>query len=136
MSARLRKHQPEHFARISKVISPKDLVRLWLTGEIATDMSDAAGTLWLDQAVRDWSDSILAASGLDRRAMPALKEGTEPTGHIRPEILNAWGMDGPVVVAAGAGDAAAAAIGIGAVRDGDAFISLGTSAQLFVADSR
>ncbi len=130
----LKKHEPAHFARIAKVVLPKDIVRLWLTGETATDMSDAAGTLWLDEAARDWSDAILAASGLNRSAMPSLFEGPQPTGEVRRAILDAFGIDGPVVVAAGAGDAAAAAIGIGAVADRDAFISLGTSAQLFVTD--
>ncbi len=132
----LKKHEPEHFGRIAKVVLPKDIVRLWLTGEIATDMSDAAGTLWLDQAQRDWSDTILAASGLSRAAMPRLAEGPESTGQVRAAILREWRIEGPVVVAAGAGDAAAAAIGIGAVEDGDAFISLGTSAQFFVTDDR
>jgi xylulokinase len=132
----LKAHEPEHFARIAKVILPKDFLRLWLTGETATDMSDAAGTLWLDEAARDWSAAILAACGLDRSVMPVLKEGPEPTGKVRSAVLSAWGIDGPVVVVAGAGDAAAAAIGIGALEDGDAFISLGTSAQFFVTDDR
>ena len=82
----LKAHEPEHFARIVKVISPKDIVRLWLTGKIATDLSDAAGTLWLDEAARDWSDSILNASGLSRAVMPALREGPEPTGHVRDAV--------------------------------------------------
>jgi len=130
----LKAHEPEHFGRIAKVVSPKDLLRLWLSGEMATDMSDAAGTLWLDQGARDWSDPVLAASGLSRAEMPSLKEGPEPTGEVRGSVLREWGIDGPVAVAAGAGDAAAAAIGLGAVENGDAFVSLGTSAQFFVTD--
>jgi xylulokinase len=132
----LREREPEHFARIWRVLPPKDFLRLLLSGDAATDMADAAGTLWLDQARRDWSDPILAATGLDRSHMPALVEGSEATGELRPELLQAWGIDGPVLLAGGAGDAAAAAIGIGAIEDGDAFVSLGTSAQLFVTDDR
>jgi xylulokinase len=132
----LKLHEPQGFARIANVVSPKDFLRLRMTGEVATDMSDAAGTLWLDEAARDWSDAILAACGLDRSTMPRLGEGSAPGGEIRPHAAAALGIDGPVVVAGGAGDAAAAAIGIGAVEDGDAFVSLGTSAQFFVTDGR
>jgi xylulokinase len=132
----LKAHEPQNFARIAKIALPKDLLRLWLTGEVVTDLSDAAGTLWLDQAKRDWSDALLSASGLSRDTMPALKEGSEPSGYLRDQILREWGIAGPVVVAAGAGDVAAAATGIGAVEDGDAFVSLGTSAQFLVADDR
>jgi xylulokinase len=98
-------------------------------------MSDAAGTLWLDQAARDWSDPLLAATGLTRNEMPDLAEGSHPSGRVKTGVLADWGMTGPVVVAGGAGDAAAAAIGIGAIEPGDAFISLGTSGQFFVTDA-
>ncbi|HEX9905006.1 MAG TPA: xylulokinase, partial [Propylenella sp.] len=130
----LKIHEAALFERVWKVVSPKDFLRLKLTGEAATDMSDAAGTLWLDQAARDWSEKILAATGLARRHMPALLEGNAAGGSVRTDLLQAWGLPGPIVVAGGAGDAAAAAIGIGAVESGDAFISLGTSAQFFVTD--
>jgi xylulokinase len=130
----IRRHEPQKFERIAKVLSAKDFLRLRLTGEAVTDMSDAAGTLWLDQAARDWFAPTLAATGLSRAAMPRLVEGTDAAGEIRPELLRDWGIEGPVVVAGGAGDAAAAGIGIGAVADGDAFVSLGTSAQFFVTD--
>lgn len=132
----LKTHEPENFARIAAVVSPKDFLRLRLTGETVTDMSDAAGTLWLDQARRDWSDAVLAASGLSRASMPRLVEGSAAAGEVREAHLDAFRMEGPVVVAGGAGDAAAAAVGIGAIEDGDAFISLGTSAQFFVTDDR
>ena len=105
-----------------------------MTGEAATDMSDAAGTLWLDEAARDWSDPILAASGLTRAKVPRLVEGSEPAGELSRSLAATWGFDGPVIVAGGAGDVAAAGVGIGAIDDGDAFVSLGTSAQFFVAD--
>jgi xylulokinase len=129
-------HEPDAVARTWKVLPPKDFLRLALTGDALTEMSDAAGTLWLDQRARDWSDAVLAASGLDREQMPSLVEGSDRAGELRAEICAAWGIDTPVAVAGGAGDAAAAAIGIGAVGEGDAFVSLGTSAQYFITDDR
>lgn len=130
----LKHHDPKSFAAIAHVVSPKDFLRLKLTGAVATDMSDAAGTLWLDEAAREWSDPIVAASGLERFQLPRLMEGSEPGATVLPSIVASFGMEGPVLVAGGAGDAAAAGIGIGAVEPGDAYISLGTSAQLFVTD--
>jgi xylulokinase len=132
----VRQNEPDVFARIAMVVSPKDYLRLRLTGTPATDMSDAAGTLWLDQGRRDWSDDVLAASGLSRSHVPPLLEGNAAAGEVDRSVQVEWGLAGPVVVAAGAGDAAAAAIGIGAVNPGDAFISLGTSAQLFMTEDR
>jgi xylulokinase len=126
------KHEPEVFAATRTVLLPKDHVRLRMTGEKASDLSDSAGTLWLDVAARDWSDSILAATGLTREHMPRLVEGTETTGTLRAEIAEAWGMD-RVPVAGGGGDNAAGAAGVGVVRDGDALLSLGTSGVIFVA---
>ena len=97
----LRAHEPENFARIRHILLAKDFVRLRLTGEIATDMTDAAGTLMLDEAARDWSGPILAAVGVSREQMPRLLEGNAPSGMLRPEIAAAWGLAHPVVVAAG-----------------------------------
>lgn len=128
----VRKHEPELFARVRTVLLPKDYLRLWMTGDKASDMSDSAGTLWLDVAARDWSDAMLAATGLSRDHMPALFEGCEVTGTLRAEIADDWGMD-RVPVVAGAGDNAAGAAGIGVVRDGNALLSLGTSGVIFVA---
>ena len=126
------RHEPEIFAQIRTVLLPKDYIRLKLTGERVTDMSDAAGTWWLDEAQRTWSDEALAVSGLDRRRMPMLIEGSEPSGLLRATIAREWGLPDTVVVAGGAGDGAAGAMGVGAIEEGSAFISLGTSAQLFV----
>jgi xylulokinase len=126
------RHEPEVFAATNTVLLPKDYVRLRMTGDKATDASDASGTLWLDVANRRWSDSMLAACGMHEGQMPRLFEGTEITGKLRGEVAQAWGM-GEVPVAAGAGDNAAAAIGAGVVADGDAFVSLGTSGVSFVA---
>ncbi len=129
-------HEPEIFARVAKVLLPKDYLRLRLTGEHASEMSDAAGTLWLDVAKRDWSDNLLAATGLNRGHMPALFEGSAPTGRLLPDVAEACGLPRQAVVAGGAGDNAAGAVGIGAVRPGAGFLSLGTSGVLFVAGDR
>ncbi|WP_262267911.1 xylulokinase [Microvirga yunnanensis] len=128
----LARHEPEVFRRVRKVMLPKDYIRLKLTGEIATEMSDAAGTWWLDEAKRDWSDAALAATGLTRDHMPRLVEGSQPSGTVRADVARHWGLRSDVIVAGGAGDAAAGAVGLGAIEDGSAFISLGTSGQLFV----
>lgn len=132
----VRKHEPEIFARIAKVLLPKAYVRLLLTGEHVEDMSDAAGTLWLDVGKRDWSDELLAVTGLNRSHMPRLVEGSAPSGNLKPELASRWGMAGTVVVAGGAGDNAAAACGIGAIRPGEGFVSLGTSGVLFVSNEK
>jgi xylulokinase len=127
-------HEPEIFARTARVLLPKDYLRLLLTGEHVSEMSDAAGTLWLDVEKRDWSDEMLAATNMDRRYMPRLVEGSAPSAALRPEVGRAWGITSPVIVAGGAGDNAATAVGIGAVADGQGFISLGTSGVFFIAN--
>jgi xylulokinase len=128
------RHEPDVFRRVAKVLLPKDHVRLRLTGEHVSEMSDSAGTLWLDVERRAWSDAMLAATGLERRHMPRLVEGTEASGRLLPELARAWGMGDGVLVAGGAGDNAASAVGLGAVADGHGFISLGTSGVTFVAN--
>ena len=128
----VRQHEPDLFAQVQTVLLPKDYVRLLMTGEKASDLSDSAGTLWLDVAARDWSDELLAATGLTRDHMPRLLEGTEISGTLRADVAARWGMD-QVPVAAGAGDNAAGAAGVGVVRDGEALLSLGTSGVIFVA---
>ncbi len=126
-------HEPEIFARVAKVLLPKDYLRLWLTGEHVAEMSDAAGTSWLDVAKRDWSDDLLAETGLERAQMPRLVEGSEASGTLRAELASAWGLASGVIVAGGGGDNAASAVGVGVVNEGDAFVSLGTSGVLFAA---
>jgi xylulokinase len=132
----VRKHEPEIYTKLAKVLLPKAWVRLLLTGEHVEEMSDAAGTLWLDVGKRDWSDELLAVTGLDRSHMPRLVEGSEVSGTLKPELAQRWGMSGDVVVAGGAGDNAAAGCGIGAVRPGEGFVSLGTSGVIFVSNDR
>lgn len=132
----VRKHEPAVFARVRSVLLPKDYLAFRLTGEKVGDPSDAAGTLWLDVAARDWSDELLAATGLTRAHMPRLVESDRPAAPLLPAVAAAWGLPPGVVVASGAGDNAASAIGIGATRPGDGFISLGTSGVLFVVNDR
>lgn len=126
------RHEPQVFQRVAKVLLPKDFVRLLLTGEHVSDFSDASGTLWLDVRQRAWSDELLALSGLTRAHMPRLIEGSEPGGQLRPDVAQLLGLPNGVVVAGGAGDNAASAVGMGAVQPGQGFLSLGTSGVLFV----
>ena len=132
----VRKHEPDIHARIAKVLLPKAYVRLLLTGEHVEDMSDASGTLWLDVGKRDWSDTLLAVTGLDRSHMPRLVEGSAVSAELKPDLAARWGMSGRVVVAGGGGDNAASACGIGAIRPGEGFVSIGTSGVLFVSNDR
>ncbi|KJV37394.1 xylulose kinase [Luteibacter yeojuensis] len=126
----VRRHEPDVFARIAKVLLPKDYLRFRLTGAFMTDASDAAGTLWLDVRKRAWSDAMLAATGLTRAHMPEVFEGSQPAGRLSGELARRWGMD-TVPVAAGGGDNAAGAVGVGIVRAGHAMLSLGTSGVYF-----
>ncbi len=128
------KHEPEIFAKVAHVLLPKDYLRLWLTGEHMSEMSDSAGTSWLDTGKRKWSSELLAATGLTEAQMPTLVEGTEVAGILRGELAAQWGMGDKVVLAGGAGDNAASACGMGTVSDGAAFVSLGTSGVLFAAN--
>lgn len=127
-------HEPEVFGKVAKVLLPKDYLRLYLTGDHVAEMSDAAGTSWLDTGKRDWSDALLAATGLSRAQMPRLVEGSEVSGIVRTELAGKWGLSPSVVVAGGGGDNAASAIGVGVVKAGQAFVSLGTSGVLFAAN--
>lgn len=132
----VREHEPEVFAQTLRVLLPKDWLRLMLTGEAVSDMSDAAGTLWLDVGQRDWSDALLEATGLTRAHMPRLVEGSEMAGHVLPGLCQRWGLPSGVPVAGGAGDNAASAIGMGLVQPGQGFVSLGTSGVVFVSSDR
>ncbi len=129
------KHEPQIFQRTAHVLLPKDYVRLKLTGERVSDLSDASGTQWLDVGRRDWSDALLAATGLTRSHMPRLVEGSEPAGTIKPAVADELHLP-RVVVAGGGGDNAASAVGLGVVAPGQAFLSLGTSGVLFVVTDR
>ncbi|PDT54121.1 MULTISPECIES: xylulokinase [Sinorhizobium] len=131
----VRENEPETFAKLRWVLLPKDYLRLWLTGEHMSEMSDSAGTAWLDTGKRRWSERLLAATHLEERQMPDLVEGTDSAGTLRPELAARWGMGPGIVIAGGAGDNAASACGMGAVGEGQAFVSLGTSGVLFAANA-
>ena len=131
----VKNNEPETFAKVAKVLLPKDFLRLWLTGEYLSDMSDSAGTSWLDTGKRAWSAELLDATGLSVGQMPGLVEGTDRAGTLRAELATKWGLGSNVVVAGGAGDNAASACGMGTVAEGQAFVSLGTSGVLFAANA-
>ncbi|MDE3010326.1 MAG: xylulokinase [Pseudomonadota bacterium] len=132
----LRRHEPAVFAQVARVLLPKDWLALRMTGEAVSEPSDAAGTLWLDVARREWSTDMLAACGLQLSHMPRLVEGSEPRGTLRAAIAAEWGLPPGVVVAGGGGDNAASAVGMGVVEHGDALVSLGSSGVMFVATDR
>lgn len=127
----VRKCEPEIFARIHKVLLPKAYLRYWLTGECIEEMSDASGTLWLDVGARDWSDAMLAATGLTQQNMPRLVEGSTAAGRMKADLATIYGFNRPPMFAGGAGDNASGAVGLGATDAGDAFLSLGTSGVLW-----
>ncbi|EPL8004386.1 xylulokinase [Klebsiella aerogenes] len=126
----VQRHEADIFKQVDKVLLPKDYLRLRMSGEFASDMSDAAGTMWMNVARRDWSDEMLAACGLSRDNMPSLFEGSEVTGQLRAEVAQAWNMPRALVVAGG-GDNAAGAVGVGMADAGQAMLSLGTSGVYF-----
>ena len=127
----LREEEPEHYARVRRLLLPKDYIRLLLTGDAASDASDAAGTLLLDLARRDWSDELLAALEIPREWLPRVYEGSEVTGRLRAEVAEELGLPAGLPVAAGGGDNAAAAVGTGVIREGAISSSIGTSGVLF-----
>jgi xylulokinase len=127
----LARHEPDAYARVASVLLPKDYVRLRLTGEHATDASDAAGTLLLDVRARDWSPAILDALEIPREWMPAVHEGPEVAGTLRDDLAAELGLPRSLPVAAGGGDNAAAAVGVGVVREGSLSSSIGTSGVIF-----
>ena len=123
--------EPAVAARVRTVLLPKDFVRLRLTGERATDASDASGTLLLDVRARDWSGELLEALEIPRAWLPDVREGTEQAGALRDDVADALGLRRGLPVAAGGGDNAAAAVGVGVVAEGLVSSSIGTSGVLF-----
>ena len=132
----VRDHQPQIFAKVAKVLLPKDWLRFRLGGGFFTDCSDASGTLWLDVAARDWSDELLAACSMTRAQMPALVEGSAPAGRLNKDVAERFGLPAGIVIAGGGGDNAASAVGMGATVAGDGFVSLGTSGVIFLCSDR
>jgi len=132
----MRAHEPELYARIDKIMLPKDYINYMLSGVHCTDYSDASGTLLLDVEHRCWSAAMLADCGVDPAWMPRLYESYEAVGTLLPARAAALGLPADVRIAAGAGDNAAAAVGTGTVGDGRCNISLGTSGTIFISSSR
>ena len=129
-------HEPAIFRRIGQVLLPKDWLRWRLTATAVSDMSDAAGTLWLDVGRRAWSPQLLQAGGMTLAQMPAVVEGSDVSGHLQRDAAIALGLPEGLPVAGGGGDNAASAVGIGATQPGQGFLSLGTSGVLFVVTDR
>lgn len=129
----IKNNEPDVYQRTAKVLLPAAYLNFYLTGDYVADMSDSAGTSWLDVGERHWSDFLLDAGGMEKSQMPNLVEGCEQAGQLRGELCDRWGLSKDVVVCGGAGDNAAAACGIGALNEGDGFVSLGTSGVVLVA---
>ena len=127
----VRNHEPENYAKCRHILLPKDYVRLILTGEYATEVSDASGMQLLDVPNRCWSDEVLEKLDIDKRMLAKVYESPEVTGTILPEIAAVTGLSEKTVVVGGAGDNAAAAVGTGVVKDGRAFTTIGTSGVVF-----
>ncbi len=123
-------HEPDIFAQIDKVLLPKDYLRYKMTGDYASDLSDSAGTMWLDVESRSWNSEMLQATGLNENHMPKLYEGCCVTGTLSADVAKEWGMN-QVPVIAGGGDNAAGAVGVGIIHPGQAMLSLGTSGVYF-----
>ena len=132
----MRKNEPENFARISKIMLPKDYINYRLTGIHCCDYSDASGILLLDVAHKRWSPEMLDICGVRESQLPRLYESYEVVGPLTPEAARDWGLPETVQVVAGAGDNAAAAVGTGTVKDGSCNISLGTSGTIFIASDK
>ena len=132
----LKKNEPESFAKISKIMLPKDYINYLLSGVHATDYSDASGMLLLDVEGKRWSEQMLEISGITEKQLPHLYESFEVIGKIKPDLSEKFGVSPDAVIVAGAGDNAAAAIGTGTVGENKCNISLGTSGTIFVSSNR
>ena len=132
----MRENEPGLFGRIEKIMLPKDYINYRLTGVHCTDCSDASGTLLLDVEHRRWYEEMLELCGVREEQMPRLFESYEPVGQLTPEAARRLGLPETVIVCAGAGDNAAAAVGTGTVGEGACNISLGTSGTVFISSER
>ena len=132
----LRKHEPENFERIEKIMLPKDYINFMLTGVHCCDYSDASGMLLLDVQHKCWSREMLELCGVTEKQMPKLFESYEVVGTLKPDVASSLGLSEAVRVVAGAGDNAAAAVGTGVVGEGGCNLSLGTSGTLFISSKR
>lgn len=131
----LRKHEPALMDRARMLLLTKDYVRLALTGEVASEPSDAGGTQLLDVASGRWDPALCAAVGWDPAHLPPVLDSWAEAGRLRPELLARWGMTGQVAVAAGAGDNMGSTLGAGGARPGDAVLTIGTSGVACIVDA-
>ena len=127
----VRNHEPENYAKCKHVLLPKDYVRFMLTGDYATEVSDASGMQMLDVPNRCWSKELLGMLDIDISLLPKVYESPEVTGHISARAAELTGLSEKTLVVGGAGDNAAAAVGTGVVEDGKAFTTIGTSGVVF-----
>jgi xylulokinase len=132
----LRKHEPALMDQARMLMLTKDYVRLALTGEVATEPSDAGGTQLLDVASGQWDAGLCAAVGWNPAHLPPILDSWVEAGRLRPELARRWGMEGPVSVAAGAGDNMGSTLGAGGARPGDAVLTIGTSGVACIVDDR
>ncbi len=131
------KHERQIFEATKMVLLPKDYVRYRLSGAYVSEMSDSAGTLWMDIPARRWDNTLLAACELTEAQMPRLVEGSEVSATLSAEMASAWGLgDREIPIAGGGGDNASSAVGVGATGGGDGFLSLGTSGVIFATTER
>ena len=129
----MKNHEPENFAKIEKIMLPKDYLAYRLSGTFCTDYSDASGMLLLDVAHKCWSDEMIRICGIRKEMLPKLFESYEVVGTLKPEIAEELGITQEVKVVAGAGDNAAAAVGTGTVGPNMCNVSLGTSGTIFIS---
>ena len=129
----MKKHEPENFEKICKIMLPKDYLAYCLSGSFCTDVSDASGMLLMDVKNRCWSKEMMEICQITEEMLPKLYESYEVVGTLKPEIAKELGLSEQVKVIAGAGDNAAAAVGTGTVGDGRCNISLGTSGTIFIS---
>ncbi len=129
----MKKNEPENFAKVKKIMLPKDYLAYCMTGSFCTDLSDASGMLLLDVKNRCWSKEMLEICGITKEQLPKLYESWQVVGILKPEIASELGLSADVKFVAGAGDNAAAAVGTGTVGDGQCNISLGTSGTVFIS---
>jgi xylulokinase len=132
----MKNHEPENFARIRKIMLPKDYINYVLSGVHCTDVSDASGMLLFDVEHKCWSKEMLDICGVTEELMPQIFESYQPVGTLKPELAAELGLSDRVVIAAGAGDNAAAAVGTGTVGEGACNISLGTSGTIFISSEK
>ena len=132
----VKNNEPDLFQKIKTVVLPAGYLNTWLIGAPFADMSDSAGTSWLDVKSRKWSEHLIASSDMQIDQMPELVEGNQIAGKIQGDLASELGFPNDVMIVGGAGDNAAAACGVGAIQEGEGLVSLGTSGVLLISRDR